>query len=253
MYLFFIDETNTNKAKDVKFFVSGGLIVPMNNLLDLHFGIKKIRDDINFDSEKVLKFTSKATKNITKDQINKAKSDVVNLCKKLNCIFVTSITLHEVIKQNNMNNAIEFGANTLIGKFNYFLEKKDSYGMVIMDRVPGNKEYKIAEEKFVYGLKLKNGKQIKLDRIISFCSHCNNSSYFNSAIDIVLGAFRYGINFQKNKSISKIMMQKIIFILAKEENDFIDGLNYRPRKALKEYAKKYKELISYIDSFKNSA
>jgi hypothetical protein len=52
-----------------------------------------------------------------------------------------------------------FGANTLLGKFNEYLgTHKDTYGMVLFDRIPVDHPYRYLQEKFQTGLTFPDGR-----------------------------------------------------------------------------------------------
>lgn len=251
MYILFTDETNTDFRKNnAKFFVYGGLIVSTDKLIDLDKGVNTIRMGAGYKPKDSFKFdTNSRPSYVSRKDFSEAKNGVVKLCIKLQCKFIAYVVLYDIIKNKKIETSIEYGLNTIIGRFNYFLKKNEDCGIVIVDRLSNKKEYDLLRDKFVNGLKIEEKKIVPLERIKLYASSCDNASHFNSAMDIVLGSFRYCINHPAaNMVAAKIIMKNIIKVLAREDIDKVDGLIFRPKKALKKYKEEYDKLLENIKS-----
>lgn len=233
MHLLLTDETNTKETQAAKFFVYGGLIVPMQNLSVLDERISKARTDAGYSSKDILKFdTNSRPKHITQDAATTAKSTVIDACIDLDCKFIAYVVLHAIAKRNQPVENIRWGADHVIGKFNYFLKCTDSFGIVAVDRLPQNTEFSWLSEKFSTGLKLGN-EYVSLDRIKLFSSTCINASHISSAMDIALGSFRYCINQNAPNDVTREMMRKLTRLIwctqdGETLHAFEKGLIFRP-------------------------
>jgi hypothetical protein len=116
-------------------------------------------------------------------------------------------------------------------------------------------EYKFLSEKFTTGLVVKD-RNVELTKIKLFSSTCDNASNLSSAMDIVLGSFRYCINRPLNEDSAKIMMKNIIKLFwadsdGEDINPFEKGLTFRPtpeKILVPAYKKEYQNLIDHINS-----
>lgn len=233
MHLLLTDETNTAATPAAKFFVYGGLIVPIGSLPTLDERIVKARVDAGYAAADVLKFdTNSRPKHITQAAATAAKMAVIDACIELDCQFIAYVVLHAIAKNNQLIDNIRWGADHVIGKFNYFLKCTDSFGIVAVDRLPKNTEFSWLSDKFCSGLKL-GDEFVMLDRIKLFSSTCINASHISSAMDIALGSFRYCINQIEPNEVTREMMRKLSSLIwcTREGGSlyaFEKGLIFRP-------------------------
>jgi len=259
MYLLFTDETNTSPQYDarIKFFAYGGLIIPFDSLSELDNGIQKIRMEAGYEPANSLKFdTHSKPEHVSPEQFAKIKNDIISLCIETKCKFLVYVVLHKIAENQGINQTIKWGADHIVGKFNYFLKRNNSTGFVIMDRLPDTNEYSFFTEKFTKGLVFSN-KNIPLENIRMFSSSCDNASNFNSAMDIVLGSFRYCINAPQNWGSAQKMMHNVVSLIWAERQDdhiidpFEKGLTFRPNPEkieVEEYKEEYTNLLKFINS-----
>jgi hypothetical protein len=254
MYLLLTDETNLEAGEAVRFFTYGGLIVPMEKMSVLHARIEEIRKEAGYGPGDRLKFETKARpKGVTIEAATKAKREVVAAAIACGCLFIAYIVLHAIAKNQGIARTIQFGANSVIAKFNTYLGKQKSYGIVAMDRLPKGTEFDYLSEKFTMGLTLPKGHDQALDRIVMFSSTCINASHMSSAMDIVLGTWRYCINQPKNAEAAKIMMVdlvKLIWHVRHGEDIFAHdlGLLFRPLQVRSPlYKAEYDALLAQIN------
>lgn len=258
MYIFITDETNISHNNDpaIKFFVYGGLIIPLDKASLISEQIKIIRKNNGYISTDKLKFNiSSKPSSVSSKQFTQVKNDIINLCLENDCKFLVYVVLHKIAENQGINKTIKWGADHIMGKFNYFLEKNNSKGLVVVDRFSDTNEYSFLSEKFTKGLIFKD-KNVELKNILLFSSSCDNASNLSSAVDITLGSFRYCINQLDNKEPAKTMAKNIAKILwaDKLDNDNIDpfekGFTLRPKMSeIKNpsYKKEYDDLIKQIN------
>ncbi len=235
MHILFTDETNLPADPKARFFAYGGLIAPPNSLGPLHDGVAAIRKTAGYRPADELKFQTTARPNhISIDQCTQAKNDVVDLCVRLECKFIVYIVLHAIAKNTPLSDLVSWGASHVIGKYNHYLSRIGADGIVAIDRLPGAAEYSVLTDRFSKGLTFPDAPPVVLDRIKLFASTCINASHASSAMDIVLGSFRYCINEPKNLPAARAMMAKVSkLIWCEREGDtvypFERGLIFRPK------------------------
>ncbi len=261
MELLFADETNTSTGSDekAKFFVYGGLIVPAESAEALDAGITEIRKKYGYRDGDILKFdTNLRPEQVTIEDFVQAKKDVVALCVELGCTFLVYVVLHQIAREQGINKTIVWGANTIISKFNQYLEKHNRRGLVTFDRVEGGDlDFDYLVEKFTRGLILPSGSTVHLGRIMGYSLSCTNASHFSSALDIVLGTFRYCINNPTAREATSSMMRNITKIIwarpaGKDIDPFELGLTFRPKTfTVLAYKAAYRELVTQINSLLN--
>lgn len=275
MYILLSDETNKNPSKSVKFFVYGGICFPIKLLSGLNNKIDVIRKSAGYKPDDSLKFSpSNRPKTISSKQHADAKNAIIELCLENDVKFFVYIIHHDIIVGQDENKVASESAKYVIGRFNIFLNNKDikQDGICLIDNLPPDIQYKFFAELFQKGLNIpKYGggtKWVKLNRIQLYGATCLKASHANSAADIILGAFRYGINDPSNKKVAGKMMKNIVkmIYLPTYASSFRDALNdsssgfiVRP-KALEiakgcysAFQKDYEDLYEQIDSLVESS
>ena len=254
MYLLLTDETNLKAGGNVEFFSYGGLIVPAPKVADLHNRIADIRKANGYLPGDRLKFDTNARpKHVSVELATAAKREVIAACIACDCHFIAYIVLHAIARYTPLETTVQWGADHVIGKFNYFLQCQDGYGMVAMDRLPDGVEFDYLSNKFSGGLILPDGEAVDLDRITLFSSTCINASHLASAMDIVLGSWRYCINTPPNTAAAKSMMADLTkLIWCERDGDdlyaFEKGLVFRPKEVKRaDYRAKYDVLLEHIN------
>jgi hypothetical protein len=254
MYLLFTDETNLQAKENVEFFSYGGLIISSENLPKLHTGIEAIRIKYGYGQTDKLKFDTNARpKSVSVEAATRAKQEVIQLCVALDCKFIAYVVLHAIAQKQDIAKVVMWGASHVIGKFNFFLKTKDSYGMVAMDRLPDGVEFEFLAQKFSEGLSFPDEESVQLDRIVLHASTCLNASHASSAMDVVLGSWRYCINNPRNKKAAEEMMDNISKLIwcEREGNNiyaFEKGLIFRPKTVkVDAYQAKYDALLNHVN------
>ncbi|MDP1718634.1 MAG: hypothetical protein Q8L40_11220 [Burkholderiales bacterium] len=254
MHILFTDETNVVPAANAKFFAYGGLIVEVSKLDALHAGVNAIGQNAGYKPGDELKFDTHARpQHVSVNAATIAKQQIIQLCIDLGCKFIVYVVLHAIAKKDPAT-LVRWGADHVIGKFNYFLTVLGSHGMVAVDRLPNGNEFSFLTDKFCHGLTFPDtGEKVPLDRIRLFSSTCMNASHASSAMDVVLGSFRYCINQPYNEDAARQMMKQISnLIWCTRDNDtiypFERGLIFRPKNVTHPpYKQEYDQLLNYIN------
>lgn len=259
MYCLLTDETNAEPSGNAKFFIYGGLFFPFEKFSELDRGIARIRADAGYRLGDSFKFdTNFRPGHVSVEASKSAKKAIVQLCLDLDCRFIALAILHTIIEKKHPENKYLWAADHVIGRFNYFLatEAKDT-GFVLIDTLPLKQQWRFLSDKFVTGLHLHQGGTATLDHIRLYGSTCLNASYIASAIDIVLGSFRYCINAPKNREIATAMLRSVVRLMWHiRDGDRIllldRGLILRPATVTKpEYKKEYDDLLKHLQALIN--
>ena len=254
MYLLMTDETNMRPNAQARFFAYGGLIVPFERVARLSARIEAIRVDTGYRRRDLLKFdTNVRPRNVTAEDARNAKRRVIRACIANDCLFVAYVVLHAIARNQPQRVIVEWGASHVIGKFNFFLTLRNSQGIVQVDRLPNQNEYEFLTNKFVSGLTFQDDEDVLLDRIVLLGATCINASHIASAMDIVLGSFRYCINAQANNQAARTMMAQLAQLIWAERDGkdlyaLERGLVFRPRNVQRaDYQQQYDNLLAHIN------
>lgn len=258
MYLLIADETNQQCSVDAQFFVYGALFFPIEKLPNIDEGIRNIRNKFGYRSNDVFKFDTRSRPDhISIPQCTEAKSAILDLCREMDCKFIVHVILHEIMRHQPFDVKCYWAADYVFGRFNTFLtnETRDC-GICIIDTLSTQDQYKYLTDKFSVGLTIQpSGRVVPLSKIKMFGTSSLGACNANSAMDIVLGSFRYCINNPRNPQAAKTMMGKVMDLLwHKKSGDTIyaldRGLSIRPKINQinnPEYKQKYIDLINHIN------
>lgn len=258
MHILLTDETNMRPTPEAKFFIYGGLLFPIERLLGLDIGIGRIREEAGYKPEDELKFDTRARPpHVSFDAATTAKKKVVELCLASDCKFIAHIILHEVIRNQDQDEQVKSAANYVIGRYNYYLGQVGDYGICVVDNLPVGSQFRYLSEKFCLGLAVPNNRFVSLDRIKMFAASCINGSHAMSAVDIVLGSFRYCINNPRKPDIAREMILKVLQMMwhrYEPETDtyHVAGMGLITRPPVNEirhepYRKEYDQLFDHIN------
>jgi hypothetical protein len=179
MYLMFGDEADADQGRGQKFFVYGAVFVDAENVQPLHDGIQDIRDKFGYGHTDSLKFSG-CPKDITYDEHREVKKQIVKLARKHDVVFCAYAVLHAIAKGETHDNRVRFGANTLLGKFNQFLEQQHDVGIAVMDRIPVKDQFKYLRNKFQLGVEFQPGGTRRLENIAAYTATCDGASHLAS-------------------------------------------------------------------------
>lgn len=195
MHVLATDETNLTAGDQRRFFIYGGLVLPADVLPDLHVAIERIRLEHALRPGEPLKFDTRARpEHVSIESYTEAKSKVLGACVDLGVHFIAYLVLHAIARNQERDFLVESGVNTVLQIFNNkYLDEVASHGLVVVDRLPVNRDYDYLKDKFGIGL-TGDGWEQRLGRICLFSSTCDGASHLSSAVDIVLGSFRFCVN-----------------------------------------------------------
>lgn len=248
MYLLLTDETNLLPRQNVTFFIYGGLFFPADALPGLHNRIAVIRAEHGYRADDTLKFdTHSRPRHVSQSSCTEAKRQVVGACQALGCRFIAYVIHHGIATGDDL---VLFAANTVISNFNRFLRLESSEGICVIDSLPVEGQKAFLEEKFTRGLRLsETGTFLPLDRIKLFGASYLGASHAASAVDIVLGSFRYCVNNPQNRSAASEMMRQVLELMWGDEEGRVGnaGLVLRPREVRADtYREDYEALTNHL-------
>jgi len=255
LHIILTDETNRRPSRDIKFFIYGGLIFPINIINTLHNEIKAIREQAGYRPGDEFKFDTHSRPDyVSRDSATEAKNKVLELCRELDCRFIVHIILHRIIENQDPDQQVQWAADYVIGRYNEYLNEVDDDGICIVDNLPNRCEFRYLSDKFATGLILDTGITLSLDRIKLFASTCIGASHAASAMDIVLGSFRYCINNPRNVTAARRMLRQVIPMMwHKRVGNNLSvrgkGLILRPEISqiqVVEYREEYESLIEHL-------
>ena len=257
MFLMIGDEADVEQGKGQRFFIYGAIFVQADNIKVLTDEVEAIRQQAGFKATDSFKFADKSRpESVKKEAFRVAKSKVLDLAGKYGNAFCAYAILHELAGNKPHKDLVLFGANTLLGKFNEYLGTyKDSYGMVLFDRIPVDHPYRYLREKFQTGLTFPDGKIRRLERIVGLASTCDGASHLASIADILVGSFRYCVNEPDKDIAGKAMFPKLVKAMWKKYKDHVPyvrdiGFILRPQTVTQENLRKeYKSLCVRLQSY----
>jgi len=255
MHILLTDETNLNASNQAKFFVYGGLFLDAEQLPLLTDRITSIRANAGYQPTDEFKFDTRSRPaHVTIALAKDAKRQTIKACQELQCRFIANLVLHDIAKKKPQAALIEYGMNTVISQFHQYLREHDKHGIVAVDRLTNHAEYQLLAKRFTTGLELHTKTSVPLGRVHLFSATCTNASHASSALDIVLGAFRYCINDKKATTAAMDMMKTVVPLLWHErdgENIYAleRGLVFRPKKVqVPAYQTEYDNLLKHINT-----
>ncbi len=255
----FGDEADRDAVHGKKFFVYGAIFVPTSSILALHSDVERLRTKSGLANTDSLKSSSGSRpKTMSFETHRDLKAEVMKSARDTgNVKFCAQVTLHELARNREHDDLVLWGANTVLGKFNQFLQESKTHGYAILDKIPVEHPYRYLKEKFQIGNTFPNGTTIRLDRILGFGHAVDGSSHMCSVADIMLGAFRYCVNEPENPEAGKAMFPVLVSMMWKSQrngastvNDY--GLCLRPAevkepKHQSEYSDLTVRLRGYLD------
>src|SRR6266478_696062 len=135
MFLMFGDEADAEQGRGQKFFVYGAIFVEAD-AQELHAAI---RDFLFFNgtaATESLKFADGTRpQEMTREDFRAVKKQAISVAKAHDVKFCAYVTSHALARNQPHEDLVLFGANTLLGKFDEFLEEQDDCGIVLMDRI----------------------------------------------------------------------------------------------------------------------
>lgn len=254
MYLLLTDESNLEPSKEAEFFVIGGLFLPMETLKPLHDGISEIRAAGGYRPKDELKFGSRSRpRHVSVEASNRAKSGVVALCQRLGCRFIAYAILHKIATRKQER--VLWGLDAVLAAFDHFLYATSETGVVLCDPLPCANASHYLTARFTEGIVYEDqGAWRELyKRIHIFGTTGSQMSFASSAVDIVLGAFRYALNDRVRGGQFMKAVAPLLWRGPEDKPGEISehGLILRPlvdKVTVRAYRAKYAVLRTYVDA-----
>lgn len=221
MLLMYADEADREQNRGQKFFVYGAIFVDSARAWALHQAVEQVRDAHGFTSGDSLKFaTNSRPAQVSREEHTAAKAAVLGLAAEHGVQFCAYVMLHELARNQGHEELVQWGANTLLGKFNeYCAARPDGHGIVMFDRMPIAHEHRYFKEKFTVGLTFPGGRNRRLDRIVGYASTCDSASHLSSVTDVVLGSFRYCVNEPERDIAGRAMLPSVARLMWHREHN----------------------------------
>lgn len=257
MYLMYADESDREQNRGQKFFVYGAIFIDAARAWAIHEAVDGVRVAHGFNREDSLKFaTNSRPPQVTRERHTSAKADVLRLAAEHGVEFCAYVMLHDLARNQGHEELVQWGANTLLGKFNeYCSERPDGHGMVLFDRMPIAHEHRYFREKFTVGMTFPRGAPRRLDRLVGYGSTCDSASHFSSVADIVLGSFRYCVNEPERDIAGRAMLPGVARLMWHREQNGRKmvserGLVIRPRRITEQrYKDEYNALKARLNDY----
>ncbi|MEP3297932.1 MAG: hypothetical protein ABJO27_15920 [Pseudoruegeria sp.] len=251
MYLAYFDEAN-HDAKN-KFTICGLTIFKTEKLKLISDEIANLREEYSFTYSHSLKSsTSTRPSHLSTQQHAEMKNRVHEIATKNGAVFVGYCKFNEDHSSNKANRNVKFGLNTLLKKYNLYLEEANSYGTVLIDRLEYRKSYEVLKQKFLRGNEFpRKEKWEPLPNIVSYGMTCNGASHLASVNDIITGSLRYVSN-EKDAKVKGILVTHLKGLMWSKNKVFKEyGLSLRPFNRTKlspNVAIEYEELRKFLNS-----
>lgn len=250
MYLFVADETNRTPSVRSRFFIYGGLLINDESLESLHQRIVDIRRNADLRSTDPLKFDTRSRpEGVSIQAYTEAKSAVIDACVEEGVQFAAYLVLHDIAHGRSDEDQLRFALNTLAYVFDSkFLVEKRDIGICVVDRFQG--DYELLQEKFQRGVYVEDRHDwVRLPRVKMFAATCDGASHISSAVDIVLGAFRYCVNENQKTEVPKRLLPRVAAMMYHRKVGDVHylrdyGLILRPRTVrVPLYRQEYERLV----------
>ena len=189
----YADEADQDGSRE--FLVYAAVFFPAEKVLGLHDEVIRLRYKYGFEDGDLLKFsTGTKPKQVERENHTKLKNDVLELAVENGCQTCCYVIPHSIAKGQAHENRLKFGINTLLVKFDQFLEESGKVaGSVRFDHTTDFKQMAYFEEVFQKGMDFRR-KRKKLRQVVSIEQTSIGVSHLSSITDIVVGAFRFVIN-----------------------------------------------------------
>ncbi len=192
MHFLFGDETNTEPAREVEFFIYGALVLDEEQLEEIHDGIDEIREDLGLRHDEPLKFSQKPRR-ISAGEHREAKRQALDLLEKTEAVFIAYCVHHRILHGAAVSERNEYALNTVLWGFHRLLDREGDHGMVVLDQLPNQTRYVVSHLNNE-GLRMYDGTTVRMPRITGIATAHVEWSHGLSACDLLLGAFRYCVN-----------------------------------------------------------
>ena len=256
VYLLYTEETSMRRDPKSRFFIYGGMFLPIDALDEMHALVQQVRDDNGFRDGDELKFSAKSRpKHIPKEQHTAARRNVLNGCQQSGIRLIITVVLPGIAKGRPPGELVGWGANSVLGAFEDFLEEENGTGICIFGHLPFTQPYKYIKTRFQSGVTSDDGAARRLERVQLFSLSSTGASHVTSAVDIVIGSLKYCLNEKEPSETCRVTLPGILGMLwHKEEDDSVQlrgyGLRFSPAEVkIPAYQQQYEDLTQRLEAF----
>lgn len=195
MYLLQADETNTEPNQG-DFFIYGGLVLPMNRMLDVHQAVEAIREKYDFSPDDQFKFhTRSRPEGMDFDVWTAAKAEALTVAASLDVKLIVYVIHHGIAGGVDPEKRNRYALNALIAHYDLkFLAAQASVGAVTLDRLEEKFGYAYLRSRFQSPLDLPDGRSPALNRVLHYSMTCDGASHLSSLVDLAIGGMRFCVN-----------------------------------------------------------
>jgi FAD/FMN-containing dehydrogenase len=217
------DESNRNPSDRIRFFIYGGIIVPVERLPEIHDRIEALRQQYGIATGWDLKFDA-ASRPVTlgSERFAELKNEILQIAIACHIRFMAYVIHHGVISiRHERDRAFRPAMNTLLYTFNCLLRREETHGLFVVDRFDGAACLDLLKTVFTRGLDLppRNARRA-IDRICFMGASCVGASHLMSLLDIVVGAFRFCINVDQQRiQIARRLFRAVWALILRSPHD----------------------------------
>jgi hypothetical protein len=195
-YLCFLDESESDAGVEDRFFVFGGVLIPVTKVGKLHDGVMSIRETAQLPPEVAFKWNMDRIPGVSQRAIDAAKSQVPSLAAECRIeLFVSPVLRAIAVEKKRVGEAHKYGANTVFKAIGEALEERDERACFLLDRLPlaSDRAYEFLGTKMAKGFG-KPDSATSLHRSVGFGFVDADSTRLASVLDISLGLFTKCLN-----------------------------------------------------------
>ena len=255
MFIFVGDESNVKQSREAQFFIYGCVIIAGDKTSDICKRISRIRDAHSFARDAEFKFDSRSRPaHLSHDEFTLAKNQVLEMCQDFEVRFMAYAVHHEIAR-NRDSDLYPWALNTLLLQFDFFLQRKTSNGVCLVDRFRNDLNTLKRIHQQGVDPEVSGGSRLprRLENVLCYGTISIGTTHLATVVDIVLGAFRYCVNKMNETKISLQLYRKVRPLLLCEPGNPSRveewGLFLRPREVnVPDYRQDYGVLLQYLKS-----
>lgn len=255
MFIFAGDESNVKQSREARFFIYGCVIIAADKASDICKRISGIRVEHGFGPDAEFKFDSHSRPaHLSYEEFTLAKNQVLEMCQDFGVRFMAYAVHHEIAR-NRDSDLYPWALNTLLLQFGFFLQRKTSTGICLVDRFRNDLNTLRGIHQQGVDPEVSDGSRLprRLENVLCYGTISIGTTHLATMVDIVLGAFRYCVNKMNETKISLLLYRKVRPLLLCEPGNPSRveewGLFLRPREVnVPDYKRDYDALLQYLKS-----
>ena len=191
MFLLYTDESNLEPSVNT-FFIYGGVAISSEKAKVLSDAVQSIREEFSIPSTYLLKYKPKPP-GLDHPRFNECKQRIIQAAIDNECLLLISLIHHRVARSPDTARRTEI--NRFAFHYNCLLGRKQSFGLMLIDRFSDTQIDAHLREKFSVGLRgLPYSDSYRLERILGYHYSACGQSHFGTVVDIIICSFRFAVN-----------------------------------------------------------